>query len=102
MSSIATLSNELLINIFLASPTVYDALRLSGTSRLFRAIFLEQETLTMEGILRPQIPAFDDAAALAMTETHLLDKEVSASLSPEGHPLLQYFMQRRSRIQRMC
>jgi hypothetical protein len=52
--TILSLSNELLINIFLASPTLHDALQLSGTSRLFRAIFLKHESLIMEGILRPQ------------------------------------------------
>ena len=87
MSSITTLLNELLISIFLASPTAHDALRLSGTNRLFRAIFLDHETLIVECILRPQIPAFDDAAALAIAETTFLDIKGPTSLSPDG-PLL--------------
>jgi len=84
---ILSLSNELLVGIFLASPTVHDALRLSGTIRLLHDIFIEHETLIMEGILRPQIPAFDDAAALAVTETSFLDIKGPTSLSPDG-PLL--------------
>jgi hypothetical protein len=39
----------------------------------------------MEGILRPQIPAYDDAFTLAVTETRLLDKEVLTNLSSNGH-----------------
>jgi hypothetical protein len=92
--TILSLSNELLINIFLASPTVHDALQLSGTSRLFRAIFLGHETLVMDGILRPQIPAFDDAAALAITETRLLDKQILASLSSDDHLPLRFCIPR--------
>jgi hypothetical protein len=82
--TILSLSNELLISIFIASPTVHDALRLSGTSRLFRAIFLEHETLIMEGILRPQIFGFEDAAALAIAETSFLDIKGPTGLSPDG------------------
>jgi hypothetical protein len=41
----------------------------------------------MEGILRSQIPAFDDAAALAIAETSFLDIKGPTSLSPNG-PLL--------------
>ena len=85
--TILSLSNELLISIFIASPTVHDALRLSGTSRLFRAIFLEYETLIMEGILRPQIFGFEDAPALAIAETSFLDIKGPTGLSPDGPQL---------------
>jgi hypothetical protein len=94
MPGILSLSNELIISIFLASPTVHDALRLSGTSRLFRAIFIEHETLIMEGILRSQIPAYDDASTLAITETRLLDKEVLTNLSSDGHLPLRFCIPR--------
>jgi hypothetical protein len=90
MPGILSLPNELIINIFLASPAVHDALRLSGASRLFRAIFIEHEILIVEGILRPQIPAFDDASTLAVTETRLLDKEVLTNLSSNGHLPLRF------------
>jgi hypothetical protein len=60
---------------------------LSGASHLFHVIFLELETLIMEGILRPQMSSFDDAAALAIAETSFLDIKGPTSLSPDG-PLL--------------
>jgi hypothetical protein len=87
MPGILSLSNELIINVFLASPRIHNALRLSNTSRLFRAIFLEHEALIMEGILRPQIPSFDDAAVLAITETLLWDIKGPMSMSSDA-PLL--------------
>ena len=94
MPGILSLSNELIISTFIASPTVHDALRLSGTSRLFRAIFIEHETVVMEGVLRPQIPAYDDASTLAIIETRLLDKQVLTNLSSDGHLPLRFCIPR--------
>lgn len=88
--AILSLSNELIINVFLTSPMVYNALRFSGANQLFRDIFIEHETLIIERVLHRQIPAYDDATALAITETRLLDNEMLTNLSPRGRLPLRF------------
>lgn len=71
MSSLLSLSTELLIQVLAASDTIPDALRLSATNRRLRDIWLEHSTQVIEAILSKSIPAYEDAVSLAATETRL-------------------------------
>lgn len=82
MSSLLTLSPEILKQIFSASDTVQDALNAATTSQYLRAVWLEHSDLIIEDILKPLIPAYAEAINLAITETRL-------SLSLEADPPLR-------------
>lgn len=82
MSGLLTLSPELLVQVFTASETIRDALRLSATTRHLRAVWLEHSVQIIEGVLKPSIPAYDEAVALTVLETRVQS-------SPEHDPTLR-------------
>jgi hypothetical protein len=71
MSALLTLSTEMLIQVFAASDTISDALRLSATNHHLRDTWLEHSTQIIDTILRSSIPAYEKALDLAITETQL-------------------------------
>jgi hypothetical protein len=72
MPHLLTMPTELLIEIFAANDTVIDALHLSATNRYLNAIWFEHsEQVIIEKILRPSLPAYDEAVRLAYLETQL-------------------------------
>ncbi|KAM0707912.1 hypothetical protein Q7P35_004561 [Cladosporium inversicolor] len=71
MSHLLAVPPELLIQIFAASDTILDALHLSATNRLLNEVWLEHQDPIIESILKPSLPAYDEAVELAFLETRL-------------------------------
>lgn len=84
MATLLTLSTELLLNVFSASDTILDSLRLPETNHRLCSIWREHPTQIIETILRTSIPAYEKALNLAITETQL------QSSSDEKPSLRQY------------
>jgi hypothetical protein len=82
MAQLMTLSNELLFLVFIAAPTIQMAARLSVNRRL-RNVWLNNNDRIITAILKPEIPAYEDAAALAMTEACFLSP-VSSDSAPDN------------------
>lgn len=82
MAGIMTLPNDLLILVFIASPTVQDAGRLAGVNRKLYDVWLGHSTYIVRHILQSGIPAYEDAIALAMTEAHFLPPAPSGPSNP--------------------
>jgi hypothetical protein len=68
MAGLLSLSNELLIAIYSAVPTLESAVSLSGTSRRLRAVWLEHSNHIITSILSATTPAYEDALDLAVKE----------------------------------
>jgi hypothetical protein len=68
MAGLLSLSNELLIAIYSAAPTLASAVFLSGTSRRLRAVWLEHSNHIITSILPTTTPAYEDALDLAVKE----------------------------------
>ena len=75
MAKLLDLSNELLIAVLAASPDILTALSLSGANWRLRGIWLEHADIIIEGIIRPNIPAYNDALVLVKGE--LLSEQLS-------------------------
>ena len=82
MPHLIDLPAELLIQIFAASDAIPDALHLSATNRLLNAVWLEHSKPIIESILKPTLPAYDEAVQLAYTEVQLESTESSIDSSP--------------------
>lgn len=82
MPHLIDLPAELLIQIFAASDAILDALHLSATNRLLNAVWLEHSKPIIESILKPTLPAYDEAVQLAYTEVQLESTESSIDSSP--------------------
>jgi len=72
MALLFTLSTELLILIFTACSSIKTAVHLSGVSRRLHDVWCDNEYLIITTNLKPEIPAFEDAADLAVTEARCL------------------------------
>ena len=68
MPGLLSLSNELLIGIYSAAPTLESAVSLSDTNRRLRAVWLEHSNHLIASILSVTIPAYEDALYLAVKE----------------------------------
>lgn len=68
MANLLSLSNELLIAIYTASPTIQSAALLSTANRRLRAVWIEHSKPIIASILQPQIPDYEDAVDLAILE----------------------------------
>lgn len=66
-----SLSNELLLALFAACPDIRTALSLASADRRLRGIWLEHSDIIIEELLRPTIPAYDEAVRLARGELRL-------------------------------
>jgi hypothetical protein len=71
MAALLMLSTEMLIQVFAASDSIPDALRLSATNHRLRNTWQEHSTQIIEAILKTSIPAYEKALDLAITETQL-------------------------------
>jgi hypothetical protein len=85
MAQLMTLTNELLFLVFIAAPTIQIATRLSVNRRL-RNVWLNDNDRISTAILRPEIPAYEDAVALAMTEARFLSPASSNSAPDNQRP----------------
>ncbi|KAM0695550.1 hypothetical protein Q7P36_005910 [Cladosporium allicinum] len=68
MVGLLSLSNELLIDIYCAAPTLESAVSLSNTNRRLRAVWLEHSNHLIASILSATTPAYEDALDLAVME----------------------------------
>ena len=71
MSHLRKLPTELLIQIFAASDTVFDAIHLSATNHFLATVWLKHSNSIIQSILEPSTPAYKEAVAQAFLETHL-------------------------------
>jgi len=88
MPALLALSTEILIQVFAASDTTPDALRLSATNRHLRDVWSEHSTQIIDTILRNSIPAYEKALDLAITETQLQSSSDEKPLLREYLPTL--------------
>lgn len=68
MPTLISLSNELLIAVYSASPTIQCAVSLASTNTSLCAVWLEYSDHNIASVLKPQITVYDDAVDLAMLE----------------------------------
>jgi hypothetical protein len=71
MSHLHKLPTELLIQIFAASDTVFNAIHLSATNQFLATVWLKNSNSIIQSILEPSTPAYKEAVAQAFLETHL-------------------------------
>lgn len=71
MTDLLTLSTELLIQVFVASGTIFDALRLSAANCRLHDVWLEHSTQIIEAVLKASTLAHREAINLAVTEIQL-------------------------------
>jgi hypothetical protein len=88
MGGLLTLSTEILIQVFAASDSISDALRLSATNHRLRNVWQQHSTQIIEAILRTSIPAYDKALDLAITEIQLQSSSNEKPLLREYLPTL--------------
>lgn len=87
MPGLFSLSNELLIQIFAACPTVQTAIQLSRVNKQLRSIWVQHTDVIVKGIIEATIPAADIAIEFAMLETCLRN-----SLGDDGQPPLSLWL----------
>jgi hypothetical protein len=92
-----SLSNELLIQIFAACPTVQTAMHLSCVNKQLRSIWLQHTDLIVKGIIKSTIPAADLAIDFAITETRLQN-----SLGDDKQPPLSLWLPNLLRNADLC
>jgi len=71
MPGLFSLSNELLIQIFAACPTVQTAMQLSRVNKQLRSVWLQHMDVIVKSIIEATIPAADIAIEFSMLETRL-------------------------------
>lgn len=96
-AGLLSLSNELLIQIFTACPTVQTAMRLSSVSKRLRAVWLQHTDQIVEDIIKSTSPAAEQAIDCAMTETRLRN-----SLGADGRPSLRLWLPNLMRDADLC
>jgi hypothetical protein len=97
MLELLSLSNELLIHIFAACPTVQTAMQLSSVNKQLRSIWLQRTDQIVKGIIKSTIPAADIAIDFALTETRLRN-----SLSDNEQPPLRLWLPNLMRNAELC
>jgi hypothetical protein len=97
MPGLLSLSNELLIQIFAACPTVQTAMQLSRVNKQLRSIWLQHTDLIVKDIIKSTIPAADLAIDFAITETRLRN-----SLGDDNHPPLSLWLPNLLRNADLC
>lgn len=102
MPHLIDLPAELLIQVFAASDAILDALHLSATNRLLHAVWLEHSKPIVESILKPTLPAFDEAVQLAYTEVQLESTESSIDSSPSFRGCLPTLLQNADLCASVC
>lgn len=68
MAALTALPNELLLLVFTSCPSISAAVRLSEVNKSLRSVWLENIDHIAREVLKPEIPDFDDALALAKYE----------------------------------
>lgn len=97
MPGLLSLSNELLIQIFAACPTVQTAMRFSRVNKQLRSIWLQHTDVIIRGIIEATIPAADIAIEFAMLETRLRN-----SLGDNEQPPLSLWLPNLMRNADLC
>jgi hypothetical protein len=97
MLELLSLSNELLIHIFAACPSVQTAMQFSSVNKQLRSIWLQHTDQIVKGIIKSTIPAADIAIDFALTETRLRN-----SLSDDEQPPLRLWLPNLMRNAELC
>jgi len=97
MPGLLSLSNELLIQIFTACPTVQTAMQLSRVNKQLRSIWLQHTDVIVKGIIEATVPAADIAIEFAMLETRLRN-----SLDDNEQPPLSLWLPNLMRNAELC
>jgi hypothetical protein len=89
MTILLDLPTELIIQVFTSSSTVWTATCLSGANKELRSIWLKHSHQILKGIIRPQVPAYEDAVDLANLRISYRSKKPpkkAAQARPTYHP----------------
>lgn len=97
MPGLLSLSNELLIQIFAACPTVQTALKFSCVNKQLQSIWLQHTDVIIKGIIEATVPAGDIAIEFAMLETRLRN-----SLGDNERPPLNLWLPNLVRNAELC
>lgn len=68
MTTLHSLSNELLVHVFSSCPTIQSAMSLSKVDKTLHSIWHMHNNQIAESVLRQQIPDYEDAVDLAILE----------------------------------
>lgn len=75
VTNLLSLPTELIVQVFTSCPTVQTATRLSSVNKEMHAIWIKHTHQILEDIIRPQIPAYEDATEIAKLQNSLLSTE---------------------------
>lgn len=102
MPKLHDLSTELLLQVFIASPSVKTAIQPSGANKRLRDIWLQHTTFIVDGIINSTIPAADDAVALALLEVRLRNPGFCIGAADELRPPLWLWIPVLERNAELC